>query len=546
VLTVIALAVATPVVAAASSSGPSQHASARAFISPGLARAAKENPGAKVSVIVESSKGASAAAHALREGAGSPKRTLDLVNAVAGQIPAARLDALRRNPNVTAITEDAPVRLSGYSNIQQWPQVTGLATSFDFANTGAKMPTIAIVDSGIDATRADFGSRIVAQVNMTNLIPNAPGDGRGHGTFVAGIAAGGAPGYAGAAPTADIVSIDVMDDKGMAMTSDVIAAAQWIYDNRGTYNIRVANFSLHSTVPASFMFDPLDKAVEKLWFAGVVVVVAAGNYGVNGQPSGVPYAPGNDPFVITVGASDTTGTVGANDDLNTPWSAYGYTLDGFFKPEIGAPGRFMIGPVPAASTLVAEFPTRMSAPGYMQLSGTSFAAPLVAGAASFLLAKHPGWTPDQVKGALMLYAKPVPNAAARSLGVGELAVASISTTTPPNPNLALSQFVISDPAGGSGRVFDAASWASRAQADASWASASWASASWSTASWASASWASASWSSASWASASWASQASSDQSWADASWGSASWASKALEDGAIGDFRPAGAYLFTP
>ena len=139
---------------------------------------------------------------------------------------------------------------------------------------------------------------------MTNLLPNSSGDGRGHGTLVAGLAAGSRDGYAGAAPTAPIVSIDVMDDNGMAMTSDVIAAADWILANKSRYNIRVANFSLQSTVAGSFMYDPLDKAVEKLWFNGVVVVAAAGNYGVNGQPTTVAYAPGNDPFVITVGASD--------------------------------------------------------------------------------------------------------------------------------------------------------------------------------------------------------------------------------------------------
>ena len=74
--------------------------------------------------------------------------------------------------------------------------------------------------------------------------------------------------------------------------------------NKSTYNIRVANLSLHAASRGSLFFDPLDQAVEKLWLNGVVVVAAAGNYATNGQESGVPFAPGNDPFVITVGASD--------------------------------------------------------------------------------------------------------------------------------------------------------------------------------------------------------------------------------------------------
>ena len=254
---------------------------------------------------------------------------------------------------------------------------------------------------------------------MTSLAGNSAADGRGHGTFVAGLAAGVGSNYAGAAPGAPLVSIDVMDDQGMARTSDVIAAADWILANKNTYNIRVANFSLHSSVPNSFMFDPLAKAVERLWFNGVTVVTAAGNYAVDGQPSGVLFAPGSDPFVITVGATDIGKYLSTEDDSAAPWSAYGYTPDGFRKPELGAPGRYMIGPVPTGSTLVAQRPEQVRGTGYMELSGTSLAAPVVAGMAAYLLATHPTWTPDQVKGALMLTAKPAGRAAQWSLGVGE-------------------------------------------------------------------------------------------------------------------------------
>jgi serine protease AprX len=221
----------------------------------------------------------------------------------------------------------------------------------------------------------DFGNRIVANVKFSTLPNDSAGDGRGHGTFVAGIAAGGVDNYTGATPQAPIVSLDVMDDNGVARTSDVIAAAQWILANKDKYNIRVANFSLHSGTKSHFFQDPLDQAVEKLWFNNVVVVAAAGNYGYPDKPSGVLYAPGNDPFVITVGAVDIGGTKNVHDDVNAPWSAYGRTPDGFMKPELAAPGRYMVGPVPEGSTLAVERADKVVAKGYIQLSGTSFAAP---------------------------------------------------------------------------------------------------------------------------------------------------------------------------
>jgi serine protease AprX len=260
---------------------------------------------------------------------------------------------------------------------------------------------------------------VIDDVVITQLKPNSPGDGRGHGTFVAGIAAGSAKDQAGAAPQANLVSLDVMDDSGMARTSDVIAAAQWIYDKRLEKNIKVANFSLHATTPSNFINDPLDKAVEKLWFGGVTVVVAAGNYGTENGPSGIPFAPGNDPFVITVGAVDLEGSVLVRRHDVPNWSAYGYTKDGFRKPELAAAGRYMIGPVPAAATLRTAKPENVVGSGYMRLSGTSFSAPVVAGAAALLHMEHPTWTPDQIKGALMQRARYIPDAPSGSAGVGD-------------------------------------------------------------------------------------------------------------------------------
>jgi hypothetical protein len=115
------------------------------------------------------------------------------------------------------------------------------------------------------------------------------------------------------------------------------------------------------------------------------------------------------------------------------------------------------------------------------------------------------------------------------------AAKAADVTNPPNPNLALEQFLAADPSGGSTPVFDAASWGSAARSNASWGSASWGSASWGSASWGSASWGSASWGSMAWSPASWGTA-----SWGSASWGSsslaaASWGSSSVADNASAD-----------
>jgi len=432
-----------------------------------------------------------------------------------------------------AIVPNETVKMSGFKlptyNMQLWPWATGAPV--DWTSTTPRSPTIAIVDSGIAATRSDVAGRVLGQVNLTSLPGNTPtGDGYGHGTFVAGIAAGSAPGYAGVAPKANLLSVDIMNDQGQATVADVVAAADWILQNKATYNIKVANFSLHSVARASIQFDPIDQAVEKLWLNGVVVVAAAGNYAVDGAESGVQFAPGNDPFVITVGAADIGTSVRAGDDTSAPFSAWGYTPDGFMKPEIGAPGRYMIGPVPTSGVLYSERPDHVTSPGYMQLSGTSFAAPVVAGAAAMLLGQHPDWTPDQVKGALMLTATPQAQVKLGQLGVGDVNIAKARAlrTSPPNPNAALNQFV--GAAADGTHVFNAAAWSDAAHASAAWADAAWSDAAWSDAAWSDAAWSDAAWSDAAWASAVWGSAAWSDAAWSDAAWSDAAWA-----DGAEGD-----------
>ncbi|MBV8200020.1 MAG: S8 family serine peptidase, partial [Acidobacteria bacterium] len=402
---------------------------------------------------------------------------------------------LSHRSGILSIVSNAPVKMQaagplsengpgvgGLSNSQIWPWAVGAPIDWLSWNS-QNAPTIAILDSGIDATRtADFGNRVLGQVNVSTLANNSPGDGFGHGTFVASIAAGSAKGHTGVDPYAKLYSVDVMDDNGMANIADVVAGCDWVLAHKDQYNIKVANLSLTGTTPASVMYDPLDQAVEKLWLNGIVVTAAAGNYNTNGQASGVPYAPGNDPFVISAGAIDLANGLNANNYTVAPWSAFGYTLDGFSKPELGAPGRYMIGAVPPNGGLVAQRPAAYLGNGYMQLSGTSFAAPVIAGAAAYLLTQHPNWTPDQVKGALMVSAQATPAAVSGSDGVGMVNLATARlVSSPPNPNAGLDQYLTQ--ASDGTNAFNAAAWNSAAWNNAAWNSAAWSSAAWSSAAW---------------------------------------------------------------
>ena len=179
--------------------------------------------------------------------------------------------------------------------------------------------------------------------------------------------------------------------------------------------------------------------------------------------------------------------------------------------------------------LATTFADRLLNPGYMWMSGTSFSAPVVSGIAAQILARHPSFTPDQVKGALMLTAKSAPLATKLSLGVGEVdAAAAAALTNPPNPNKNLYRFVRTDADGNAS--FDWDGWNAYVGTNASWTNASWTDASWTDASWTDASWTDASWTDASWTDASWTDASWTDASWTDASWTDASWTDASWTD----------------
>lgn len=264
--------------------------------------------------------------------------------------------------------------------------------------------TVAVVDSG-NFKSSGVGSRMLGLVSF-NSSEHTATDKYGHGTHVTGIIAddgsysGGQ--YMGVAPKVNILGLRVSDDNGMSYESDVVAALQWVYNNKAAYNIKVVNLSLNSSIYQSYHTSPLAAACEILWFNSVVVVVSAGNNGTS-----TLYPPANDPFVITVGATDDKNTVDLADDLVTTFSAYGVDETGRVKPDLVAPGKNLIAFLPDvnALTISQQHPENQVNSYYFRMSGTSMAAPVVSGAVALLLQKAQETgvplTPDQVKFRLM-------------------------------------------------------------------------------------------------------------------------------------------------
>ena len=396
-----------------------------------LARLAATSPTRRVEVIIQMRRGVSPSRGRALVGAagGHPGLDLHIINGLSARMTAVDAARLAASPEVRAVSLNATLKSTDYSagGIVPWK----LAATFDqsvgaghlwWRTSGAGVG-VAVIDTGVAGALPDFRtsqtdttSRVVDSVVVD---PNATSanDTYGHGTAVAGLIAGNGAyrdagdaqwgQYAGTAPNANLIAIKVADDSGQATTLDAIYGMQFAVDHRVQDNIRVINLSFRSTSAESYTTDPLDAAVEQAWFAGITVVAAAGNMG--NAPDAVSYAPGNDPYALTVGAVDEQGTRWTSDDVQASWSSQGVTQDGVAKPDVLAPGAHIISTLAPNSKFATLCPTCIIGGSYFQVSGTSLAAPIVAGIAADLAAAHPGWTPAMIKGAIVNSATPLPS-----------------------------------------------------------------------------------------------------------------------------------------
>ncbi|MDB5080046.1 MAG: hypothetical protein JWP00_1970 [Chloroflexi bacterium] len=514
----------------------------RLNVQPQLASIATQAPETPVNIIVQKAVRDNSLEQEVTGMGGKITADITFINSFAAEIPARQVPLLSANPGVKWISLNAPVvkndddgvcdecidtdNIKNYTSAIKANKVWNKNSDSEAWLQGKDIG-IAVLDTGVDASLKDFTtpngkkSRVVTQTKTNKEAPSI-NDANGHGTLVAGVIASNGKGSAGVhvgvAPQSKIISVKVTNDNGASTAVDVLLGMQWIYENIKKYNIRVVNISFNSSVAQSYHLDPLNMGVEALWFNGIVVVVSAGNTG-----KGNLYAPANDPFVITVGAVQDKGSDNNSNWITPAFSAFGVDEAGGIKPDLVAPGVGIISGIADRSVLLAQghkdklVKSKLENSTYMRVSGTSFAAPQVAGAVALLIQSNPDLTPDQVKyrlKATALQDAPRGNWDKRSSWKGynpttqgaglldiQAAVAQTNISGKANANLVPSKLLVrllaqTEPGKVSpipGTNLSSVNWSS-----VNWSSVNWSSVNWSSVNWSSVNWSSVNWSSVNW------------------------------------------------
>lgn len=360
----------------------------------------RKSRSATIPVIVQLKGGSgSTRIHAVRLGLGRCHfpvvRRLPLIGAVSSKVSPLGLKRLCARPDVRKVYLDG--RKSVSLNIAT-PAIGSTAVKRRRGLTGRGVH-IAILDTGLyphpDLTRPV--NRIVAFKDFVNG-RKRPYDDNGHGTHIAGDAAGNGFSscgkYAGPAPAAGIVAVKVLDEEGFGYDSDIIKGIEWCVANRKRLKLRILSLSLGGPALAPCADDPLCQAVEKAVKAGLLVTVAAGNAGPGRDTL---ESPGTSPAALTVGAADDRRTVTQRDDIITRFSGRGPVRRGRRGPDLVAPGESVVSLRAPGSLLDMEMPYARVGRRYFTLSGTSISTPMVAGAAAQLLQRYPGLCPKRIK-----------------------------------------------------------------------------------------------------------------------------------------------------
>jgi serine protease AprX len=532
--------------------GPIQVNHPRDRASAALLSEARSRPNTDLTVIVrERHPHTGDAENLVRALGGHVVNELPILNGFTARLPARGVHDLLTSPVIQQAWPDGDIRMAGATNLdgydsnsanQIWRQAIGLPRDFRSGGPTGQGATVALIDTGV-TNSADLGNRVLARVDLT---PAHDGyDRYGHGTHMSGLIAGdgmlSGGKWEGAAPRANLVSIKVAGRDGSTDVSIVLAALQWVVAHRTKYNIRVLNLSYGTDSVQSYRRDPLDFAVERAWFSGIFVVVAAGN---GGPSAGTIDKPGDDPYVLTVGGASLNGTIQPGDDTVAPFSSRGPTQDDVAKPDIVAPGISLVSIRAPGSTIDREHPLAVIDENYFKGTGTSQATAVVSGVAALMFAANPSLSPNVAKSTLIRTARPAmsgkPGAGAGLVNAGaavQAAAAGTYASATANSGLIRSsglgsleasrgtQHVFADVTGdGSletvsgeidvlGHPWNPTTWVSSAWSSTTWASSAWSALTASTLGWQTTVFGGATWGGVTWDSKSWAAKTWSGDTW---------------------------------
>jgi len=391
------------------------------------------------------------AAGAVKAAGGKVTDRVRLIDGVIARVPSRSVGAVRRAPGVRSVVVDRPFVTRGDDDDEAEDvaavdvveedevvdeaavpaEIPASATTLDEVRQAIGAGGLAADGSGIDIALIDSGVTPVEGLAAPGKVVHGPDfsddardpdlrnlDAFGHGTHLAGIVAGVAPG-------ARLVSVKAANAEGITSLTQLLQALDWTVRNRRAngLDVRVVTLAVGADNDNGYEREPLAWAVEQAWEAGIVVVAAAGNDGSSGRGLELPAA---DPFVLAIAGSETQGTGDPADDAVAEWSSRG---DGTRNPDLVAPGSSIVSLRVAGSFIDETASAGRIGDKLQRGSGTSQAAAVTAAGVGLLLQAHPTWTPDQVKAALRATARPMAGDP-RAVGRGALDVAAATGAQP--------------------------------------------------------------------------------------------------------------------
>ncbi len=322
----------------------------------------------------------------------------DTINGVAINMPEGSADKLKELKNVKYIEKD----ITFSATLDKATAIVGAPQVWDLGYTG-KGVKVALIDTGIDTSHPDLKGKVVEWKDFVNN-KDKPYDDFGHGSHCAGIIGGtGAASkgkYKGVAPDVQFIGIKVLDKKGQGSMSAIVKGIDYAANS----DADVISMSLGSDEHSNAVCDAVTNAVKK----GKIVVVAAGNSGPNPKTIGCP---SDNPYVITVGATDKT-------DKIASFSSRGPCKDGCAKPDICAPGMSIISCRASGTN-----PNKAIDKYYLSESGTSMACPMVSGSVALMVQKNHSMTCKNAKAILEKTARQLGNGVPNSnYGYGRVSI----------------------------------------------------------------------------------------------------------------------------